>query len=74
VETSPTLYLPNLTTYVKFNKGDKKNIIELKCGQLINPLKGRIHNIEIYYNPYTTDIETDVEGVKFYNIFTKQEV
>lgn len=74
VETESNLYLPNLSQYVEFEKGEDKNIIKLTCGDLINSLKDRILNIEIYYNPYTTKIDTDIRGAKIYNIFTKQEV
>lgn len=74
VETESDLYLPNLTQYVKFEKCEHKNIIKIECGEIINPLKERIKNIEIYYNPYTTTIEANIEGAKFYNIFTNEEV
>jgi len=74
VETELDLYLPNLTQYVKFEKGEDKNIIAVDCGEITNPLKDRIKNIEIYYNPYTTKIEANIEGAKFYNIFTNEEV
>lgn len=74
VETELDLYLPNLTQYVKFDKGEDKNIITVDCGEITNALKDRIKNIEIYYNPYTTKIEANIEGAKFYNIFTNEEV
>lgn len=74
VETESDLYLPNLTQYIKFEKGEHKNIIKIECGEIINPLKERIKNIEVYYNSYTTAIEANIEGAKFYNIFTNKEV
>lgn len=74
VETEETLYLPNLDKYITFEKGDEKNIIKVSCGNLLNDLKDRILNVEIYYNPDTTNIEDDIEGAKYYNIFTKKEV
>lgn len=73
VETEKDLYLPDLSQYVNFEKGQQKNKIILKCNELINGLKDRIHNVEIYYNPYTTVIEHSIEKAKKFNIFTKQE-
>lgn len=74
VETDSDLYLPNLAQYVTFEKGEDKNVIKVDCGLITNPLKSRIKNIEVYYNPYTTKIEANIEGAKFYNIFTNEEV
>lgn len=74
VETQSNLYLPNLCEYAKFEKREEKNTITLNCGDLLNSLKDRILAIEIYYNPYTTEINTDIEGAKKLNIYTKQEV
>lgn len=73
-ETKSDLYLPNLSEYVEFEKGEEKNKIILTCGDLLNSLSSRILAVEIYYNPYTTEIITDIKGAKKYNIFTKQEV
>ena len=74
VETEEDVYLPNLSNYITFEKGDEKNIISITCSDLLNQLSDRINNIEIYYNPYTTDIKSDIKGVKLYNIFTQKEV
>ena len=74
IETEKDLYLPNLDKYIEFEKGEDKNTININCGDLINSLKEKIKNIEIYYNPYTTEIKTDIEGAKTYNIFTQKEV
>lgn len=74
IETKNNAYLPNLSEYIKFIKGEDKNEIILNCKDLLENLKEKIMLIEIYYNPYTTIIHTDIEGVKKYNIFTKQEV
>ena len=74
IETEETLYLPNLDKYITFEKGEDKDTLKIKCGKLLGDLKDRISNIEIYYNPDTTNIEDDIEGVKYYNIFTKKEV
>lgn len=74
LETENTTYIPNLSEYITFKKDEDKNIITLTCGDLLNSIKDRIIEIEIYYNPYTTIVNADIEGVKMYNIFTKQEV
>lgn len=73
VETEKDLYLPDLSQYVDFEKGQEKNKIILKCNQLLNGLQNRIHNVEIYYNPYTSVVEHSIEKAKKFNIFTKQE-
>ncbi len=74
VETNGDLYLPDLSQYIKFAKGECKNIIEITCGELINDLKERIEAVEIYVNPYTTELKTEIEGAKIFNIFTQKEV
>lgn len=74
VETQRDLYLPDLSQYVTFVKGEGKNTITLTCGELLNDLKEKILAIEIYYNPYTTRIESGIEGAKIHNIFTQKEV
>ena len=74
VETERDLYLPNLAEFIEFIKGEDKNTIKINCSDLLNSLSSRISNIEIYYNPYSTNIETDIKEVKKLNIFTKQEV
>lgn len=74
VETESDLYLPDLSQYINFEKGEDKNTIAFKCSDLLNKLEDRIQNVEIYYNPYTTAIEADIKKVKKFNIFTKEEV
>lgn len=74
VETELDLYLPNLAEYISFEKGEEKNTITLNCAELLNSLKDKIISIEIYYNPYTTDLISDIKGAKCYNIFTQKEV
>ncbi|WP_373899715.1 type I CRISPR-associated protein Cas7 [Haloimpatiens sp. FM7315] len=76
VETEKDLYLPDLSQYVDFEKCEGKNKIIIRCGNMLNGLKDRIKNIEIYYNPYTTEIDysgENIEEVKKFNIFTKKE-
>lgn len=74
VETDEDLYLPNLATYIKFIKGEDKNTIEIKLGDLLNGVKDGIKAVEIYYNPYTTTIIDDIAHKKMFNIFTKDDI
>lgn len=72
VETDGDLYLPNLDKYIEFQKGEEKNVIQVTCEDLLNEVSERIQKIEIYYNPYTTVIESKIKNITCYNIFTKQ--
>ncbi|EJO5347121.1 type I CRISPR-associated protein Cas7 [Clostridium botulinum] len=75
VETKADLYLPDLSQYVDFEKGEDKNTIILTCSDLLNSFEDEIENIEIYYNPYTTEIKSDeINKANKFNIFTKKEV
>lgn len=74
VETEKDLYLPDLSQYIEFEKGEEKNRISIQCGDLIQGLGDKIQNVEIYYNPYTTILDSTIKGAKEYNIFTKEEV
>lgn len=76
VETEIDTYFPILSEYVEFEKDADNNInkLTLNCGELLNSYGDKILSIEVYYNPHTIEFITDIEGVKKYNIFTKQEV
>lgn len=74
VETEPDLYLPNLSEYIEFTKGEDKNIISITCDNLFNDVSDKIKNIEIYINPYSTQLECNIKGAKIFNIFTQKEV
>ena len=74
VETEGTLYLPNLSEYITFERGDEKNQIKLKLGDILNELGSKIKSIEIYYNPHTTILDSDVEGATIFHILTQNEV
>lgn len=74
VETEADLYLPNLDRYIKFEKGEGKNLISIQCTGLLNELQDRIHKIEVYYNPYTTEVKGDICKVEYYNIFTMKPI
>lgn len=74
VETDKELYLPNLDKYINFKKTTDKNIISITCDSLINSFSDKIKNIEIFYNPYKTYIETQISNVTYYNIFTTKVI
>lgn len=74
VETEPDVYLPNLTSYLSFEKGDEKNIISLSCGELFKNLQDRIISVEIYYNPDTTELKHNTDGAGIFHIVTQKEV
>lgn len=74
VETDQYFYLPNLTEYIEFTKGDKQNTIYVRLQDILKGIESKIQAIEIYYNPVTTSIDCDLEGVKYYNIVTRKEV
>ncbi|MCQ4635973.1 type I CRISPR-associated protein Cas7 [Anaerovorax odorimutans] len=74
VETEEDLYLPNLAEFVQFEKGQDKNLITLNCSQLLNEVKKQTKAVEIYYNPYTTQLNQDIQGAKLFNIFTQNEI
>ena len=77
VETEPILYLPTLSGYVDFIKGKDGELNTIKIGimELLEKVMNRIYSIQVYYNPYTTQIlPMKKEGIKYYNIFTREEV
>lgn len=66
------LYLANLDQYISFVKGEEKDLIDLSTLTEIleNPeVSKEIENVELYYNPYTTELKgiTDIYTVK--NLF-----
>lgn len=73
IETDPQLYLPNLSEYVTFQKGEK-NIFTLEFSDLLEDVSDRVNSVEIYYNPYTTEVKHEIKGAKMFNIFTNKEV
>lgn len=74
IETEANLYLPNLDKYITFIKGENKNVIEITCSELLNDVSDRIQSVEIYYNPYTTELKSDIHDAKYFNIFTGKEI
>lgn len=56
-------------------KKASKNVIDINaCADILNKLRDRVKSIEIYYNPYTTELVCSAEGAKLYNIITQEEV
>ena len=75
VETDKELYLPNLTEYITFEKGEKLNVIDISgVATILNEFADRIKDIEVYYNPYTTELISGINKEKRYNIITQKEV
>lgn len=74
VETDNRLYLPNLTEYIEFEKTDSKNTINIHLKDILGGLESQIQKIEVYYNPVTTSVNCDFEGVKYLHIVTRKEV
>ena len=76
VETQSDIYLPNLSEYVTFTKGEDKNIIDLEAlTNILNDMSQQIKSVEIYYNPYTTElVNSNRKVAKHFNIITSKEV
>ena len=74
IETERDVYLPDLSQYINFVKGEDCSIIEFNIGDILNPLWNRIKCVEIYYNPHTLQIQHDIKNVKKFNLFTKKEL
>lgn len=74
VETKADAYLPNLSEYIQFEKGEGKNTIKIQCMGLLKDLGEKIESVEIYYNPHTTILEGDIESTRQYDIRTQNEV
>lgn len=59
------LYLANLDQYIKFEKQEEKDIIDVtELEEILNKeeIKSEIEKVEIYYNPYTTNLVGAREG------------
>lgn len=74
VETKADLYLPNLTEYITFVKGEDKNEICIHCDDILAEMGENILSIEVYYNPNTTIVNKNIAGAAYYNIVTRKEV
>lgn len=74
VETEADLYLPNLSEYIRFEKGKDRNMIKLQCAELLEALRDRIKKVEVYYNPHTTNLDGISQQFRTYDIRTQKEV
>lgn len=74
VETDSDLYLPNLTSYLTFEKEEEKDVITISAANILDEVKDQIKSIEVYYNPHTTEVVSDIENTKYYHIITRKEV
>ncbi|TYQ16312.1 UNVERIFIED_CONTAM: CRISPR-associated protein Csh2 [Acetivibrio alkalicellulosi] len=68
------LYLPDLSQYVDFSKGDDISNIDISKLDFIEKFSNDIDSIELYYNPCFIQVKTGLSKVKKYNIFTKEEI
>ena len=75
VETQIDTYLPNLSEYISFEKGDKLNTIDISgVAEILNNIGDRIKDVEVYFNPHTTKLVSGIKGEKLYDIITQKEV
>jgi CRISPR-associated protein Csh2 len=80
IETDEDTYLPNLAQLISFSKEESEasqgtfKFQQLK--DLLDEVKDKVKNIEIYYNNYSLNIEKEdiPEGAKQFNIFTRKEL
>ena len=59
------LYLANLDQYIKFEKGEEKDVIDItELESILNQekVKSEIEKVEIYYNTYTIKLIGNTEG------------
>ena len=66
------LYLANLDQYIRFEKQDEKDIIDItELEEILNQekVKSEIETVEIYYNTYTTELIGAKEGDVIKNLF-----
>ena len=59
------LYLANLDQYIEFEKGNEKDTINIeKLAEILNEdqITDKIDRIEIYYNPYTTELKGELNN------------
>lgn len=66
-------YLPDLAQYVVFEKGEVINTIDITGLNFVEKFNNEIEKIEIYYNPYTTQLKTNLNCEKI-NILTKEGI
>ena len=57
-----------------FEKGEEKDVITISAANILDEVKDQIKSIEVYYNPHTTEVVSDIENTKYYHIITRKEV
>lgn len=70
ISTKQDVYLPDLSQYITFQKTDSKNLINININEVLEQLADEIIEIEVYYNPLTTQITPNIINAKYFNIFT----
>lgn len=73
VETEPDVYLPNLSEYITFEKEEDKNVISLHFTDILAALSDKIKKVDVYYNPYTTELNGETENMRLFDIRTLKE-
>lgn len=66
------LYLANLDEYITFQKAEEKDIIDVSALLEIvtqDKIKQEIEKIELYYNPYTTQLKGNLEDCIVKSLF-----
>lgn len=79
IKENEVVYLPNLARYVQYTKTDKvRGTLTLGFGDMLDGLKDKIESVEVYYNPYSLDIDfkgvENLNCVKYMDIVTNKEI
>ena len=72
--TNRVLELEKELRFIKSKKGEEKDVITISAATILDEVKDQIKSIEVYYNPHTTEIVSDIENTKYYHIITRKEV
>lgn len=73
VETKADTYLPSLSEYICFEKGKNRNVITLAFGDFLEQMGDVIEKVDIYYNPYTTELKGVPQNASVFDIRTQKE-
>ena len=73
VETKADTYLPNLSEYICFENGKNRNVITLAFGDFLEQMGDVIEKVDIYYNPYTTELKGVPQNASVFDIRTQKE-
>jgi len=65
-------YLSNLDTYAAVYKRENKIIYDLTAiAPILAGVQEQVERIELYLNPYTSEVHLEADGLKRYNIITR---